>query len=137
MDVQEKIIAEFALFDNKQDIYNYIIELGKALPLLDSEYKTEKNIIKACQSKVWLASRLNNGKVYFYSDSDSVLVKGLISLFLRIYSGQTPQQILDTDAFCIESIGLKQMLSMTRANGLAAMDKQIKLYALAYKIKER
>jgi len=111
--------------------YEYIIQLGKELPLIDEEHKQEQYIIKGCQSKVWLYPELNEGKLYFSADSDAVITKGLVSLMVKVLSGHSPKEILDTDLYFIDQIGLKEHLSPTRANGLLSMVKQMKLYALA------
>jgi cysteine desulfuration protein SufE len=131
-EIQETIIEEFALFDNNNDKYNYIIELGKGLPALADTYKTPDFLIKGCQSQVWVRPEMQADKVHFAGDSDSVLVKGLVSLMIRVLSGQPPQAVAQADLFFLDRIGMRQMLSMNRSNGLAAMIKQLKLYALAY-----
>ncbi len=132
-EIQNEIVEEFSLFDNQNDKYSYIIEMGKKLPALDESHKIDKNIIKGCQSKVWLHPELEEGAVRYEVDSDALIVRGLISLLVRVLSEQSPEDILEADLFFIREIGLDQMLSMTRSNGLAAMVKQMKLYALAYK----
>jgi cysteine desulfuration protein SufE len=111
--------------------YEYLIELGKSLPLIDDQYKIEENIIKGCQSKVWLYSKMNDSKINFTADSDAILTKGLVALLLRVFTNQTPKDILAADTIFIDKIGLKEHLSPTRANGLVSMLKQIKLYAIA------
>ena len=111
--------------------YEYLIELGKSLPIIDQQYKLDENIIKGCQSKVWLYSEMNNTKINFTADSDAILTKGLVALLLRVFSNQTPEDILMADTLFIDQIGLKEHLSPTRANGLVSMLKQIKLYAIA------
>ena len=131
-EIQDEIIDEFSLFDDWLDKYQYLIDLSKNLPVIDETYKTEKNLIKGCQSQVWLAAEHKDGKVYFTADSDAIITKGIISLLIRVLSGQTPQDILDCDLHFIESIGLKENLSPTRSNGLLAMIKQMKIYALAF-----
>ena len=130
-EIQEEIIDEFNLFDDWMERYEYLIELGKSLPIIDQQYKLDENIIKGCQSKVWLYSEMNNTKINFTADSDAILTKGLVALLLRVFSNQTPQDILMADTFFIDQIGLKEHLSPTRANGLVSMLKQIKLYAIA------
>lgn len=130
-EIQEEIIDEFNLFDDWMERYEYLIELGKSLPIIDQQYKLDENIIKGCQSKVWLYSEMNNTKINFTADSDAILTKGLVALLLRVFSNQTPQDILIADTFFIDQIGLKEHLSPTRANGLVSMLKQIKLYAIA------
>lgn len=136
-EIQNKIVEEFLVFEEWLDKYNYIIELGKQLPPLKEEFKTENNLIEGCQSNVWLHAELKEDKVYFYADSDAIITKGLISLLIRVYSGQSPDDILNNEPWFIEKIGLTQHLSPTRANGLSAMLKKIKLYALAFKEKKR
>jgi cysteine desulfuration protein SufE len=129
--VQEEIVEEFSLFENKDDIYNYIIELGKNLPTFPEEHRKDDNLIKGCQSKVWIFPTMQAGLMHVHGDSDSTLVKGLVSLVLRVYSDRQPSEIVNNDLFFIDQIGLKSLLSMNRANGLASLVKQIKLYALA------
>jgi cysteine desulfuration protein SufE len=129
--IQEEIVEEFSLFENKDDIYNYIIELGKNLPAFPEEYRKDGNLIKGCQSKVWIFPTMQAGLMHIHGDSDSTLVKGLVSLVLRVYSDRQPSEIVNNDLFFIDQIGLKSLLSMNRANGLASLVKQIKLYALA------
>lgn len=131
-EIQDEIIDEFALLESKEDKYNYIIELGKKLPAYPEAFKTDDFLVKGCQSKVWIKPELREGNVIFYGDSDSTLVKGIVSLLLRVLSGQPAHEIASADLYFIDRIGMKQMLSMNRSNGLAAMVKQIKLYALAY-----
>lgn len=130
-EIQEEIIEEFAFFDDWMERYEHLIELGKSLPMIDEQYKVEENIIKGCQSKVWLHSQLNGGKIEYTADSDAILTKGLVALLLRVFTDQTPQDILAADTSFIDEIGLKEHLSPTRANGLVSMLKQIKLYAIA------
>jgi cysteine desulfuration protein SufE len=130
-EIQEEIIDEFNLFDDWMERYEYLIELGKSLPIIDQQYKLDENIIKGCQSKVWLYSEMNNTKINFTADSDAILTKGLVALLLRVFSNQTPEDILMADTLFIYQIGLKEHLSPTRANGLVSMLKQIKLYAIA------
>ena len=130
-EIQEEIIDEFNLFDDWMERYEYLIELGKSLPLIDDQYKIEENIIKGCQSKVWLYSKMNDSKINFTAYSDAILTKGLVALLLRVFTNQTPKDILAADTIFIDKIGLKEHLSPTRANGLVSMLKQIKLYALA------
>ena len=134
-ELQEEIIDEFDMFEDWMERYEYIIEMGKSLPLIDEKYKTNENLIKGCQSKVWLHANLTDDKLIFSADSDAILTKGIIALLLRVYSGQTPQDIINSNAFFIDKIGLKDHLSPTRANGLLSMVKQLKLYALAYQVK--
>ena len=130
-EIQEEIIDEFSFFEDWMERYEYIIELGKSLPLIDAQYKTDENLIKGCQSKVWLHSDLQDGKVVFTADGDAILTKGIVALLLRVFSNQKPEDILDADVDFIDEIGLKEHLSPTRANGLVSMIKQIKMYALA------
>lgn len=134
-EIQEEIINEFSMFEDWMERYEYIIELGKALPLIDEAYKLDENLIRGCQSKVWLHSELNNNKILFTADSDAILTKGIVALLLRVYSNQSPQDILNADATFINKIGLKEHLSPTRANGLVSMLKQIKMYAIAQQTK--
>lgn len=131
-EIQDEIIEEFALFDNKDDRYTYIIELGKKLAPYPEAYRTEDFLIKGCQSKVWIKPEVKGSSVLFYGDSDSTLVKGIVSLLIRVLSGQPARDVATADLYFIDRIGMKQMLSMNRSNGLAAMVKQMKLYALAY-----
>ena len=134
--IQEEIVEECELFDEWAEKYQYIIELGQKLPELDDVYKNEAHKIKGCQSSVWLNARTEDGKVYFEADSDSTFVKGEIALLVRVLSGQKPEEIVATDLDFIDRIGLRQHIAQTRANGLASMIKQMKLYALAYTAKE-
>ena len=130
-EIQEEIIDEFNLFDDWMERYEYLIELGRSLPIINQQYKLDENIIKGCQSKVWLYSEMNHTKIDFTADSDAILTKGLVALLLRVFSNQTPEDILKADTLFIDEIGLKEHLSPTRANGLVSMLKQIKLYAIA------
>jgi len=130
-EIQEEIIDENNLFDDWMERYEYLIELGRSLPIIDQQYKLDENIIKGCQSKVWLHSEMNHTKIDFTADSDAILTKGLVALLLRVFSNQTPEDILKADTLFIDEIGLKEHLSPTRANGLVSMLKQIKLYAIA------
>jgi cysteine desulfuration protein SufE len=129
--IQLDIIDEFAMFDDWMQRYEYIIDLGKNLPLIEDQFKTDENLIKGCQSKVWLHATENDGVVYFRADSDAILTKGVIAILIRVFSEHTPQEIIDADTDFINEIGLKEHLSPTRANGLVSMVKQIKMYALA------
>tara|TARA_R110002020_G_scaffold303939_5_gene519668 strand:+ start:12586 stop:13011 length:426 start_codon:yes stop_codon:yes gene_type:complete len=131
-EIQEEIVDEFAMFDDWMQRYEYMIDLGKSLPLIDEKYKTEEYIIKGCQSKVWVHADMKDGKVAFTADSDAIITKGIIAILIRAFSNQPPQAILDADTSFIDEIGLKEHLSPTRANGLVSMIKQIKLYAVAY-----
>ena len=134
-EIQEEIIDEFSMFDDWMEKYDYIIELGKSLPLIDEKYKTDDNLIKGCQSKVWLHAEKNGDKINYTADSDAIITKGIIALLLRVFSGQKPEDILNTNIDFIDKIGLKEHLSPTRANGLVSMIKKIKLYALGLSAK--
>lgn len=129
--IQEEIIDEFSLFDDWTERYEYIIDLGKTLPLIDEQYKKEENLIKGCQSKVWLHAEKKGEEIVFTADSDAILTKGIIALMIRVFSNQTPEAIISEDPYFVNEIGLKEHLSPTRANGLVSMIKQIKLYAIA------
>lgn len=131
-EIQKDIIEEFAMFDDWMQRYEYMIELGKSLPLIEDQYKTDEYIIKGCQSKVWVKSEMQDGKVIFTADSDAIITKGIIAILIRVFSNQTPQAIIDANTDFIDEIGLKEHLSPTRANGLVSMIKQLKLYAVAY-----
>jgi len=130
--IQEELVDEFSLFDDWMDKYQHLIDLGKSLPLIDETLKTDDKIIKGCQSKVWLDAQLDDDKVVFKADSDAIITKGIVAVLVRAFSNQTPNAILEADTSFIDDIGLKEHLSPTRANGLVAMIKQMKLYALAY-----
>ena len=130
-EIQEEIIDEFDMFEDWMERYEHLIELGKSLPMIDEQYKVDENIIKGCQSKVWLHSELKGDTIAYTADSDAILTKGLVALLLRVFTNQTPQAILAADTAFIDEIGLKEHLSPTRANGLVSMLKQIKLYAIA------
>lgn len=130
--IQEEIIDEFALFDDWMQRYEYMIELGKSLPLIDEQYKTDDFIIKGCQSRVWLHASLQDGKVIYTADSDAIITKGIIAVLIRVFSNQPPEQILQANTDFIDQIGLKEHLSPNRANGLVAMVKELKLYAMAF-----
>jgi len=134
-EIQEEIIDEFAMFDDWVERYEYIIDIGKSLPLIETKNKIDLNLIRGCQSKVWLHADFNDDIVLFTADSDAILTKGIIALLLRVYSNQNPKDILDSDSLFIDEIGLKEHLSPTRANGLLSMIKQLKLYALAFQVK--
>jgi len=134
-EIQDQIIEEFVAFDDWLDRYNYLIELGNDLPPFRDEYRSSENLINGCQSKVWLNADYKDGKVVFEADSDAIIVKGIVALLLRVLSERTPSEILDTELRFIDAIGLTQNLSPTRSNGLLAMVKKMKLYALAYKTK--
>ena len=134
-EIQDEIVDEFSMFDDWMQRYEYIIELGKTLPLIDEQYKTEDNIIKGCQSKVWVHANQENDKIVFTADSDAILTKGIIAILIRAFSNQKASDILDANTDFIDEIGLKEHLSPTRANGLVSMIKQIKMYALAFSAK--
>ena len=134
-DIQDSIIEEFNGFDDWLDRYQLLIDLGSEQEPLPEEYKTDNNLIEGCQSRVWLQADFVNGKVLFRADSDALIVKGIVSLLIQVYSGHTPDEILDNEPYFVEAIGLKEHLSPTRSNGLVAMIKQMKLYALAFKTK--
>jgi cysteine desulfuration protein SufE len=131
--IQEQIIEEFALFDDWLDKYNYLIELGNALPAIDPTHRTDNYVISGCQSRVWVDAHIEEGKIYYGADSDAIITKGIISLLARVLNGRTPQEVLDADLYFIDRIGLRENLSPTRANGLVAMIKQMRLFALAFK----
>lgn len=131
-EIQEEIIEEFSAFDDWMDKYQMIIDLGNELPELDSRYKTDDNLIEGCQSRVWLQAEYTDGVVIFNADSDAIITKGLVSLLIKVMSGHTPQEILDSDLHFINEIGLTEHLSPTRSNGLLAMVKQMRIYALAW-----
>ena len=135
-ETEEELIQEFEMFDDWMDKYNYIIELGKELPMIDPQYKTEEYLISGCQSQVWLHPEMKDDKLFFTADSDAIITKGIVNLLIRVLSGHTPQEILDNDISYLDVIGLKNHLSPTRSNGLASMIKQIKLYALACSAKQ-
>ncbi len=131
-EIKNDIIEEFAMFEDWEERYQYMIDLGKTLPLIDAQYKTENNIIKGCQSKVWVHADMKNDKVIFTADSDAIITKGIIAILIRVFSNQHPKDIIDADTDFIDQIGLKEHLSPTRANGLVSMIKQLKMYAIAY-----
>ncbi len=133
---QQKIVEEFSFLENWMDKYEYLIELGKNLPPLEESSKQEKNLIKGCQSRVWLDIARKDGKLYFKADSDALITKGIISLLVQVFSGHTPEEILDSNMDFIEKIGLKDHLSPTRANGLLSMIQQIQMYALVANTKK-
>ena len=135
-EIEQTIIDEFACFDEWLDKYAYIIDLGKQCPVIDEKDKTESNLIKGCQSRVWLSCEYRDGRLWFRADSDAVITKGIITLLIRALDGQTPQDILAADLAFIDQIGLKEHLSPTRSNGLTSMVKQMKLYALAFSQKQ-
>lgn len=131
-EIQNDIIDEFSMFENWEERYQYMIDLGKTLPLIDEQYKTKEHIIKGCQSKVWVHAEMNNGKVEFTADSDAIITKGIIAILIRVFSNQSPKDIIEANTDFIDKIGLKEHLSPTRANGLVSMIKQLKMYAIAY-----
>lgn len=135
-EIQDEVIEEFADFDDWMDKYQILIDLGNDLGTLDEKYKTEQNLIDGCQSRVWLQCDYVDGKLVFSAESDALIVKGIIALLIRVISGHTPEEIRDADLYFIEKIGLKDHLSPTRSNGLLAMVKQIKAYAVAYSMKK-
>lgn len=134
-EIEKEIVEEFSLFDNWDDKYEYIIDLGKKLPPLEDQYKKDENKVRGCQSTVWLVADYKDGKMFYKAESDAVIVKGLISLLIRVLSGQTPDDIVNARLDFINQIGMMSHLAQTRSNGLLAMVKQIKNYALAYKLK--
>ena len=134
-ETQKDIVEEFSIFEDWLDRYNYLIELGNDLPAIDPQYRTNEYLINGCQSKVWLHAELVDEKIEFKADSDAIIVKGIVALLVKVLNGRTPAEILENELFFIEEIGLKQNLSPTRSNGLLAMVKKMKLYALAYQAK--
>ncbi|MCX6305008.1 MAG: SufE family protein [Bacteroidetes bacterium] len=134
-ETETQITSEFAMFDDWLDKYNYLIELGKGLPVIEDQYKTDQYLITGCQSKVWLHASLEDGKVIFRGDSDAIITKGIVSLLIRVLSGQTPGDIIQAKMEFIDQVGLQEHLSPTRSNGLSAMIKQMKLYATVFKMK--
>ncbi len=132
---QEEVVNEFSMFDDWMDKYAYLIELGKDLPMIDPQYKTESHLISGCQSRVWLHASNNDGLIYFTADSDAVITKGIVSLLIRVLSGHGPDELVAAKFDFLEEIGLKDHLSPTRANGLVSMVKQIQLYARAFQLK--
>jgi len=140
MSIREKaqeVIEEFNMFDDWMDKYNYLIEMGKSLPIIDAKHKTENNLISGCQSRVWLYAEMQGDKVVFTADSDAVITKGIIYLLIRVLSNEKPEDILNADLSFIDQIGLKEHLSPTRSNGLVSMIKQIKMYAMAFQAKQK
>ncbi len=134
-ELQDEVIEEFSDFEDWMDKYQLLIDLGNEQEPLDDKYKTESNLIDGCQSRVWLQADYKDGALWFTAESDALIVKGIVALLIRVLSGHTPQEILDADLYFIDRIGLREHLSPTRSNGLLAMVKQIKAYALAYKMK--
>lgn len=131
-EIQEEIVDEFSMFDDWMQRYEYMIELGKSLPLIEEKYKVEENLIKGCQSKVWVHAEMEDEKLIFTADSDAIITKGIVAILIRAFSNQHPSEILEADTQFIDEIGLKEHLSPTRANGLVSMIKQLKMYAIAY-----
>ena len=136
-ETKDQIINEFNQFDDWMDKYNYLIEMGRSVPLIDETQKTDANLIIGCQSRVWLSSEYKDGLIYFTADSDAVITKGIAFLLIRVFSGHTPTEIVEAETNFLDQIGLKEHLSPTRSNGLLSMVKQIKLYAFAYQVKEK
>ena len=134
-EIQAEIVEEFDMFEDWMEKYEYIIELGKSLPMIDDKYKTDNNLIKGCQSRVWLHADLQNEKIIYSADSDAIITKGIVAILIRVLSNQTPEEIATADLSFIDKIGFKEQLSQTRSNGLVSMIKEIKLYALAYQNK--
>ena len=134
-EIQDEIIDEFSVFDDWMDKYQILIDMGNSLPTFDETYRIDQNLIEGCQSRVWLHAEYRDGHIYFSADSDAIIVKGIISLLMKVLSGRTPDEILASDLHFIDAIGLKEHLSPTRSNGLLSMVKQMRLYALAYKTK--
>lgn len=134
-DTQNEIIEEFTMFDDWMDRYQQLIDLGNDLTPIDEKKRTEQHLIKGCQSKVWVDAELENGKLIFTADSDAIITKGIVALLIRVLNNRTPQEVIDAELYFIDKIGLKENLSPTRSNGLLAMIKQMKLYALAYQAK--
>lgn len=137
LEVQENIVEEFSQFDDWMDKYSLLIDMGNSMEPIDEKYKIQQNIIEGCQSRVWLHADLVDGKVLYKAESDAILVKGIVSLLLQVFTNRTPDEILNADLFFVEKIGLKEHLSPTRSNGLLAMIKQVKMYALAFKAKQQ
>ena len=133
--IQDEIIEEFSVFDDWLDKYDYLIGLSDSLPAIAPEHRTGQYLIEGCQSRVWIDARTDGGRIFFTADSDAIITKGIIALLIRVLNGRTPQEVLDTDLYFIDAIGLTANLSPTRANGLAAMVKQMRLYALAFQAK--
>jgi cysteine desulfuration protein SufE len=135
-DIQHEIVEEFEVYNDWMDKYNYLIELSRDLPMIDTKLKIKENLITGCQSKVWLNAEHKNGLIYFTADSDAIITKGIIALLIRVLSGRDPEEIMKSELWFIDKIGLRQNLSPTRSNGLLSMLKQMKLYALAYHTKK-
>ena len=136
-ETQQDIVEEFSVFEDWLDRYNYLIELGNDLPAIDPKYRTNEYLINGCQSKVWLHAEMEDGRLQFNADSDAIIVKGIVALLVKLMNDRTPAEILENELFFIDEIGLKQNLSPTRSNGLLAMVKKMRLYAMAYQAKEK
>ena len=136
-EIQDNIVEEFSVFDDWMDKYNYLIELGKDLPVIDPRHKTKDYLIEGCQSKVWLYPEFDGNILRFYADSDAIITRGIVSLLIKVLSERPPKEIMNADLYFIDKIGLRQNLSPTRSNGLLSMVKQMKLYAMAYEVKSR
>lgn len=134
-DIEAEIVAEFSMFDDWMDKYNFLIEMGKEIPLIDTKFKIENNLISGCQSRVWLHAKFEDGKISFTADSDAVITKGIANILIRVMNNQSPDAIISAEFNFVDQIGLKEHLSPTRSNGLLSMIKQMKLYALAFKTK--
>ncbi|AXY76991.1 SufE family protein [Paraflavitalea soli] len=134
-EIQDELIDEFSMFGDWMEKYEYIIQLGKELPLIKEEYKQPENLIRGCQAQVWLHADLQDGRVHFTADSDAIITKGLVSMVVRVLSGHTPEEIINSELYFVDKIGLREHLSVTRSNGLLAMIKQMKIYALAHQAK--
>lgn len=134
-DTQDEIIEEFSIFDDWMDKYNYLIELASELPAIAAAHRTDQYVIKGCQSRVWIDAELRDGNIYFTADSDAIITKGIIALLIRVMNGHTPAEIIDADLYFIDRIGLKENLSPTRSNGLLAMIRQMRMFAIAYQSK--
>lgn len=134
-EIQDEIIDEFSVFDDWMDKYALLIDLGNSLPPIEEKYKTNENLIEGCQSRVWLQADYRDGRIWFEAESDAIIVKGIVSLLVRVLSGRTPDEILNVNLYFIDRIGLTEHLSPTRSNGLLAMVKQMRMYALAFKVK--
>lgn len=131
-EIQRDLVDEFSMFDDWMDRYEYMIDLGKSMPIIDEQFKKDENLIKGCQSKVWLHAELANDKVIYTADSDAIITKGIVSILIRTFTNQTPTEILNANTDFVDEIGLKEHLSPTRANGLVSMIKEIKMYAIAF-----
>jgi cysteine desulfuration protein SufE len=134
-EIESQIISEFSLFEDWMDKYNFLIDMGKSIPQIDGKYKTNQYVITGCQSQVWLYAELRDSRIFFTADSDAIITKGIVNLLIRVMSGQTPDDIIEAKLDFINTIGLREHLSPTRSNGLTSMIKQMKLYAMAFKLK--